>query len=63
MFLFAYIGATILKANIDDTRKMIADMKLTKPIQIGTSDAGSFFNKEVLESVDYGVSTLFSEYN
>ncbi|KAF9452419.1 glycoside hydrolase family 17 protein [Macrolepiota fuliginosa MF-IS2] len=51
-------GAAILKADIDDTRQMVADMKLSKPILIGTSDAGSFFNKDVLASVDYGMSNV-----
>jgi len=48
-------GATILKADIDDTRQMIADLQLSKAVQIGNSDAGSFFSKEVLEDVNYGV--------
>jgi len=48
-------GATILKADIDDTRQMIADLQLPKAVQIGNSDAGSFFSKEVLEDVNYGV--------
>lgn len=56
-----HTGAAILKANIDDTRQMVSDMKLSKPIQIGTSDAGSFFNKQILESVDYGVCIYFSQ--
>jgi len=49
------LGATILKADIDDTRQMIADLQLPKAVQIGNSDAGSFFSKEVLEDVNYGV--------
>lgn len=52
-------GATILKANIDDTRQMVADLRLSKLLQIGNSDAGSFFSKEVLEDVDYGVRLCF----
>lgn len=51
-------GATILKANIDDTRQMVADLRLSKLLQIGNSDAGSFFSKEVLEDVDYGMSNV-----
>jgi hypothetical protein len=49
------LGAVILKADIDDTRKMVADLKLPTNITIGNSDAGSFFSKEVLQDVDYGV--------
>jgi hypothetical protein len=48
-------GAAILKANIDDTRQMIAGLQLSKNIPIGNSDAGSYFNTAVLSDVDYGV--------
>lgn len=30
-------------------------MKLDKTIPVGNSDAGSYFNNQVLEAVDYGV--------
>lgn len=51
-------GAAILQKYITDTRTMISDMKLPKTIQVGTSDAGSYFNKEVLSSVDYGMANV-----
>ncbi|KAJ3564840.1 hypothetical protein NP233_g8028 [Leucocoprinus birnbaumii] len=51
-------GAAILKADIDDTKQMIQNLKLSKTIEIGNSDAGSFFSKEVLEDVDYGMSNV-----
>jgi hypothetical protein len=47
------VGAAILKAAIQDTRDMLANMGVKIPI--GNSDAGSYFNREVLSSVDYGV--------
>jgi hypothetical protein len=53
------LGAAILKADIDDTKKMIQSLQLSKTIQVGNSDAGSFFSKEVLEDVDYGVRISF----
>lgn len=48
-------GAALLKANIDDTKSMISGLSLSKSIQIGTADAGSFFNTLVLQDVEYGV--------
>lgn len=51
-------GAQLLIPNITDTRTMISDLNLGKTIQVGNADAGSFFNNEVLEAVDYGVRTL-----
>ncbi|EEB92495.1 hypothetical protein MPER_08983, partial [Moniliophthora perniciosa FA553] len=50
----ANTGAQILIGNIDDTRKMLADMNLPKTIPVGNSDAGAFFNNRVLEASDYG---------
>lgn len=49
-------GAAILTANIADTRQMLSGLNLNKTILVGNSDAGSYFNTEVLEAVDYGVS-------
>ncbi|KAG6842031.1 hypothetical protein C0991_003557 [Blastosporella zonata] len=37
---------------------MLASLSLSKNIPVGTSDAGSFFNTEVLSSVDYGLSNV-----
>ena len=35
---------------------MLSGLNLNKTILVGNSDAGSYFNNEVLEAVDYGVS-------
>lgn len=51
-------GAAILVADIQDTRDMLASLSLSKTILVGNSDAGSFFNTEVLSAVDYGVGSL-----
>ncbi|KAF8165474.1 glycoside hydrolase family 17 protein [Crassisporium funariophilum] len=51
-------GAVILKADIDETRAMLAAMKLPKTILIGNSDAGSYFNTEIMKSIDYGLSNV-----
>lgn len=37
---------------------MIGNLSLDTTIQVGTSDAGSYFNTLVLEAVDYGVVSL-----
>lgn len=47
----------MLVANIKDTKSMVQALRLDKDIPIGNSDAGSYFNDLVLESVEYGVST------
>ncbi|KAF9528383.1 glycoside hydrolase family 17 protein [Crepidotus variabilis] len=54
----AAAGATLLKSKISDTRQMLSDMNLDKTIPVGTSDAGSYFNTEVLKSVDYALSNV-----
>lgn len=46
-------GAQLLIANITDTRNMVTELGLSIPV--GTSDAGSYFNNDVLNQVDYGV--------
>jgi exo-beta-1,3-glucanase (GH17 family) len=46
-------GAELLIADINDTRSNLTSLNLTKTLLVGTSDAGSFFNNEVLEQVDY----------
>jgi exo-beta-1,3-glucanase (GH17 family) len=51
-------GAAILKADIDDTKQMLADMALDKHIPVGNSDAGSFFNTQILEAIEYGLSNV-----
>ncbi|THH32245.1 hypothetical protein EUX98_g1958 [Antrodiella citrinella] len=51
-------GAALLIPNITDTRQMIASMNLNKTIPVGTSDAGSYFNTEVMEAIDYGMANV-----
>jgi len=51
-------GAALLIANIKDTRDMLTSMNLPKTIPVGNSDAGSYFNTEVLSSIDYGLSNV-----
>ena len=48
----------MLISNITDTRNAIAALNLDKTIPIGTADAGSFFNTQVLQSVDFGMSNI-----
>ncbi|KAI0076006.1 glycoside hydrolase [Panus rudis PR-1116 ss-1] len=51
-------GAQLLIPNITDTRNAIAELNLGKTIPVGTADAGSYFNNEVLAAVDYGMSNV-----
>ncbi|TBU42763.1 glycoside hydrolase [Dichomitus squalens] len=51
-------GAQLLIANISDTRSAVQALGLSKTLPIGTADAGSFFNSEVLAAVDYGMSNI-----
>jgi exo-beta-1,3-glucanase (GH17 family) len=51
-------GAAILLDNIQDTRNMLAEIGVGDVIQVGNSDAGSYFNTEVLSAVDYGLSNV-----
>lgn len=46
-------GAAILINDIQDTRKMLSSLGVSLPV--GNSDAGSYFNNEVLAAVDFGV--------
>lgn len=48
-------GAALLIADIQDTRSMLSGLSLSTTPQVGTSDAGSYFNTHVLQAVDYGV--------
>jgi hypothetical protein len=54
-WLTATTGSALLRADIEDTRNMLAGLGLTKKIPVGNSDAGSFFSTEILSSIDYGV--------
>jgi len=51
-------GAAILIPLIQDTISTLASMKLNKAIPVGNSDAGSYFNNQVLEAVDYGMANV-----
>ena len=51
----ANTGAQILTGMIDDTRSWLQNLTLSKTLPVGTSDAGSYFNNEVLAKIDYGV--------
>ena len=53
-------GAKLLIADIDDTKQMLSDLGVDLPV--GNSDAGSYFNDQVLESVDYGVRTSLGRF-
>ncbi|KAG6862503.1 hypothetical protein C0995_000051 [Termitomyces sp. Mi166 len=49
-------GAQILISNIQDTRNMLTSMGVSLPV--GTADAGSYFNTQVLQAVDYGMANV-----
>jgi len=49
-------GAQILISNINDTRTMLSSINVKLPV--GTSDAGAYFNNEVLAVVDYGMANV-----
>ncbi|KAI1796969.1 glycoside hydrolase superfamily [Ganoderma leucocontextum] len=51
-------GAQLLISNITDTRTAVQALGLSKTLPIGTADAGAYFNTEVLEAVDYGMSNI-----
>jgi exo-beta-1,3-glucanase (GH17 family) len=50
-------GAAILISFINDTRSMLSSMNLGS-MPVGNSDAGSYFNTEVLQAVDYGMANV-----
>lgn len=51
-------GAQILISKISDTRTSLKGLNLGKTLQVGTADAGAFFNNEVLGAVDYGMANV-----
>jgi exo-beta-1,3-glucanase (GH17 family) len=53
----ANVGAAILVGFIQDTRTMLQGMNLGS-IPVGNSDAGSYFNNEVLEASDFGMANV-----
>lgn len=52
------LAAAILIPYITDTRNMLASLNLGKTVPVGNADAGSFFNNEVLQAVDFGMSNV-----
>jgi len=52
------IAAAMLIPWIQDTRNMLSSLNLGKTIPVGNADAGSYFNTQVLEAVDYGMSNV-----
>ena len=48
----------MLLSNITDTRNAVTALGLDKTIPIGTADAGSYFNTELLQNVDFGMSNI-----
>ncbi|EPT05523.1 hypothetical protein FOMPIDRAFT_158561 [Fomitopsis schrenkii] len=51
-------GAALLNMNITDMKSQISTLGYSIPV--GTSDAGAYFNNEVLENVDYALSNVHS---
>ncbi|KAF9223715.1 glycoside hydrolase family 17 protein [Gyrodon lividus] len=51
-------AAAMLIPWIQDTRTMLSSLNLGKTIPVGNADAGSYFNTQVLEAVDYGMSNV-----
>jgi len=51
-------GAALLTADIADTRSMLAGLSLPTTPPVGNSDAGSYFNNDVLEASDYGMANV-----
>ena len=49
----ANAGAQILVADINDMRQRLQSINVNVPV--GTSDAGAYFNNEVLAAIDFGV--------
>jgi len=45
-------ASALLKAKITDIRQMLASMSINLPV--GTADAGSYFNNDLLGAVDFG---------
>lgn len=54
----ADVGAAMLVSFIQDTKSMLQGMNLGS-LQVGTADAGAYFNNEVLEVCDFGVRLFY----
>jgi len=51
-------GAAILIPYITDMVNTLKSLNLKKHIPVGNSDAGSYFNKQVLQAVEYGMANV-----
>ncbi|KDQ19326.1 glycoside hydrolase family 17 protein [Botryobasidium botryosum FD-172 SS1] len=51
-------AAAYLKTRIDDFRATLKALNLPKTIPVGTADAGSYFNTQLLSAVDYGMANI-----
>lgn len=51
-------GAQLLIPNITDTMNMLTGMGLSKHVPVGNADAGSYFNTQVLQAIEYGMSNV-----
>jgi exo-beta-1,3-glucanase (GH17 family) len=49
-------GAALLIPNITDMQNTIKSLNLQKHLPVGTSDAGAYFNTQVLEAVEFGMA-------
>lgn len=49
-------ASALLKTKIADVRQMLQGMSITLPV--GTSDAGAYFNNDLLGAVDYGYACI-----
>ncbi len=52
-------GAALLISNITDTRNVLSSNGFGS-VPVGTSDAGAYFNTEVMNAIDYGVRDFFA---
>jgi len=49
-------ASALLKTKITDMRQLLASMSINLPV--GTADAGSYFNNDLLSAVDFGMSNV-----
>ena len=49
-------ASAVLKTRVADIRQMLTSMSITLPV--GTSDAGSYFNNDILGAVDFGCAFI-----
>ncbi|KAF9506889.1 glycoside hydrolase family 17 protein [Hydnum rufescens UP504] len=51
-------AAEFLKDKISDVRSTLSNMSFSKTIPVGYADAGSYFNTDILEAVDYAMANV-----